>query len=234
VIAPQVESMAEMHRNVIFLKIDVDQLQEISVMNQVRAMPTFLFFKNGAKIAQFEGADSSRLQNMVLQYDTFENVLVKQAKELLDNQKSLAFAQNLDCLKTIRSLLSNVVSHPQEEKYRSIRTTNPAIEKRLGSAPGAFQFLEAVGFERQGENLVLSKDKNVKDQYQDILELLDQKQNHVSRTAQMLLKDKQDEEKKRKELEDRKTKIREEKKRQMEEKQKLTLQTKMDHKDGNL
>lgn len=233
-ISPQVESMAEQYRNVIFIKVDVDQQQELGAMNQVRAMPTFLFFKNGSKIAQFEGADSSRLQSMVLQYDTFENELVKKARDILDHQKHLAFGHSVECLKTIVTLMSNVVKHPHEEKYRSINLANPAIQKRLSSFAGSIQFMEAVGFEKQqhgSETMVLDRSKNVTEQYQDILEVLNQKVNGLVRSQQLQQKEQEEQEKKKKEIEERMERIREEKRRQKEEKQRLAMQTKLDHRD---
>jgi len=230
-IAPQIESMAEMFRNVIFIKVDVDELKDVAMMNQVRAMPTFMFFKNGAKIAQFEGADSSRLQSMVLQYDTYQNELVKNAKEALDQKGPLT--QNEEALKTLISILNNIANHPMEEKYRSIRTTNPAIEKRLGSVPGALAFLQGIGFERNGEFLTLAKDKNVTEQYVDILDMVKKQHNLTSQMARMRQKDLEDQEKKRLEIEARMAQIKEEKRNQLKEKQRLATLAKLDHRDQN-
>lgn len=224
-IAPHMDSMAEMFKNVIFIKVDVDELKQVSMMNQVRAMPTFLFFKNGAKIAQFEGADVNRLQSMVLQYDTYQNELVKNAKDILDRKGPLT--QNEECLKTLISIITNIINHPNEDKYQSIRTTNPAIEKRLGTVPGAYDFLMGIGFERNGEFLTLNKQKgDVSEQFSDILDMVKQAHQLASKISRMRQQDVEEQEKKRRELEARMSQIKEQKRLQQQEKQRLA---KLDH-----
>lgn len=69
-IAPHVHKLAEQKPNVNFLKIDVDQAGEIAQEYRIRAMPTFMFFKNGNKISAFEGADFNQLMSIVQQHDT--------------------------------------------------------------------------------------------------------------------------------------------------------------------
>eukprot|EP00439_Symbiodinium_sp_Y106_P057997 s223_g8.t1 len=54
-------------------------------------------------------------------------------------------AQRREGLSTVSKLLRNLVSSPHEEKYRRIRTTNPAIAERL--FPECFDLLKATGFE---------------------------------------------------------------------------------------
>ena len=36
--------------DVVFLKVDVDECEDIAMENQISAMPTFLFLKNGQKV----------------------------------------------------------------------------------------------------------------------------------------------------------------------------------------
>ncbi|EED92740.1 predicted protein [Thalassiosira pseudonana CCMP1335] len=49
-------------------------------------------------------------------------------------------------LATADKLLSNIISHPMEEKYRSIKKSNPAFHKRLGGVSGGEALLLASGF----------------------------------------------------------------------------------------
>jgi len=49
-------------------------------------------------------------------------------------------------LTTADKLLKNIVSHPMEEKYRTIKKSNPAFNKRLGGVTGGEAFLLASGF----------------------------------------------------------------------------------------
>lgn len=45
-----------------FYKVDVDEQSQIASEVGIRAMPTFVFFKNGEKIETVVGADPSKLQ----------------------------------------------------------------------------------------------------------------------------------------------------------------------------
>ncbi|KAG6001748.1 hypothetical protein E4U54_000992 [Claviceps lovelessii] len=44
-----------------FVKFDVDQLPAVTQALQVRAMPTFFFFKNGKKVDELVGANPNAL-----------------------------------------------------------------------------------------------------------------------------------------------------------------------------
>ncbi|KAL7786319.1 thioredoxin-like protein [Trichoderma ceciliae] len=59
-IAPILEKAsdeAEFKDKVHFVKFDVDELPELSQELGIRAMPTFLFFKNGEKVDEMVGAN---------------------------------------------------------------------------------------------------------------------------------------------------------------------------------
>lgn len=60
-IAPQVHELAMQHPNVNFMKVDVDHVGDAAAEFRVRAMPTFIFFRGGAEMERFEGADIRRL-----------------------------------------------------------------------------------------------------------------------------------------------------------------------------
>lgn len=55
---PIIDQLAEEVKNVKFVKIDVDQNQELSSQYQVFSIPTFLIFKDGQVVNQFVGAQS--------------------------------------------------------------------------------------------------------------------------------------------------------------------------------
>ncbi|MEK7523202.1 MAG: thioredoxin [Patescibacteria group bacterium] len=55
---PIIEQLAEEVKTVKFVKVDVDQNQELSTQYQVFSIPTFLLFKNGQVVSQFVGAQS--------------------------------------------------------------------------------------------------------------------------------------------------------------------------------
>ena len=67
-IGPRFEAMEAEFPFADFYKLDVDENQECAMQLGVRAMPTFLFFKHGAKAAEFTGADEGRLRAILLEH----------------------------------------------------------------------------------------------------------------------------------------------------------------------
>ena len=49
-IAPKIEQMAGEMANVVFLKVDVDEAEDVAQEYNISAMPTFVFLKNGQKV----------------------------------------------------------------------------------------------------------------------------------------------------------------------------------------
>ncbi|KAI4884985.1 hypothetical protein NFI96_020251, partial [Prochilodus magdalenae] len=45
------------NKNVVFLKVDVDEAQDVASSCGIRSMPTFHFYKNGEKVEEFSGAN---------------------------------------------------------------------------------------------------------------------------------------------------------------------------------
>ncbi|TCD64741.1 hypothetical protein EIP91_003663 [Steccherinum ochraceum] len=65
VISPIFEKLAAQFPNIEFRKVDVDAQDQISQEVGVRAMPTFIAFKDGAKIKDLVGANPSGLQDLL-------------------------------------------------------------------------------------------------------------------------------------------------------------------------
>ncbi|XP_070785526.1 thioredoxin-like [Enoplosus armatus] len=55
------ESLKPENANVIFLKVDVDEAEDVSSECKISCMPTFHFYKNGAKVDEFSGANKATL-----------------------------------------------------------------------------------------------------------------------------------------------------------------------------
>ena len=67
-IAPMIQEMSESMDNVVFLKVDVDENEESAAEYNISAMPTFVFIKKGAKIADMMGANAEKLKAMVAEH----------------------------------------------------------------------------------------------------------------------------------------------------------------------
>ncbi|KAF3400949.1 Thioredoxin-1, partial [Talaromyces pinophilus] len=61
-IAPKVHAWSEEHTDVDFVKFDVDESPDVAQELGIRAMPTFLFFKNGQKITEVVGVNPPALE----------------------------------------------------------------------------------------------------------------------------------------------------------------------------
>eukprot|EP00981_Chlorochromonas_danica_P004719 scaffold954_cov173-Ochromonas_danica.AAC.5 len=54
--------------DVLFVKIDVDKAADVSMANNIKAMPTFLFFKDKKKVDQLTGWNETRLKTLMQKY----------------------------------------------------------------------------------------------------------------------------------------------------------------------
>ncbi|CAJ1946378.1 unnamed protein product [Cylindrotheca closterium] len=64
-IAPIFAKMAEENPEVEFVKVDVDEANDVAGMCGISAMPTFQVYKGGAKVEELRGADPKGLSAMV-------------------------------------------------------------------------------------------------------------------------------------------------------------------------
>jgi thiol-disulfide isomerase/thioredoxin len=54
-ISPKFEEMSKKYTDIACFKVDVDEAEDVAAACEITAMPTFQFFKNGAKVAEFKG-----------------------------------------------------------------------------------------------------------------------------------------------------------------------------------
>ncbi|KAI3959093.1 hypothetical protein MKX01_023769 [Papaver californicum] len=67
-ITPILTEIAKKLPNVLFLKVDVDELRTVSEEWNVEAMPTFVFLKDGKEVDRVVGAKKDELQNTIAKH----------------------------------------------------------------------------------------------------------------------------------------------------------------------
>ncbi|XP_017479593.1 PREDICTED: thioredoxin-like protein 1 [Rhagoletis zephyria] len=67
-IAPHFELLPNKYPKAIFLKVDVDKCQDTAASQGVSAMPTFIFYRNRAKIDRVQGADIMVLEGKIQEH----------------------------------------------------------------------------------------------------------------------------------------------------------------------
>ncbi|KAF4359537.1 hypothetical protein F8388_003540 [Cannabis sativa] len=68
VIGPILADLAKKTPNVVFLKVDVDELQDVATEWEIEAMPTILFLKEGKIVDKIVGAKKDELVEKVARY----------------------------------------------------------------------------------------------------------------------------------------------------------------------
>uniref|UniRef100_A0A0C9RY05 TSA: Wollemia nobilis Ref_Wollemi_Transcript_4590_993 transcribed RNA sequence n=1 Tax=Wollemia nobilis TaxID=56998 RepID=A0A0C9RY05_9CONI len=69
-IAPFYSELSVKYPQLVFLKVDVDEMNDLTSTWDIRAMPTFLFIKDGKQIDKLVGANKRELEKKVINYAT--------------------------------------------------------------------------------------------------------------------------------------------------------------------
>ena len=64
-IAPYIEQLSNELSDVVFLKVDVDELPDIAAKEDIKAMPTFRFYKGGQTVGELVGASQTKLKELI-------------------------------------------------------------------------------------------------------------------------------------------------------------------------
>ncbi|KAJ8680363.1 hypothetical protein QAD02_016150 [Eretmocerus hayati] len=67
-IAPKLDELSKELDDVVFLKVDVDKVENLTEKYEISSMPTFVFIKNGNKIDQFSGANITKIQDKIKEH----------------------------------------------------------------------------------------------------------------------------------------------------------------------
>ncbi|KAF8022778.1 hypothetical protein BT93_F0326 [Corymbia citriodora subsp. variegata] len=70
IMAPILTELARRMPNVLFLKVDVDELRTVSEEYSIEAMPTFLLLKEGQLVDRLVGAKKDDLQMLIAKHAT--------------------------------------------------------------------------------------------------------------------------------------------------------------------
>jgi thioredoxin 1 len=100
-----------------------------------------------AATASFSFSARERLQDRITTH--IEN-LVQQVGNVFDAEQSVV---------TIRSLLSNIIRDPYEEKFRTINLSNKVIATKVAKYPACIAILKSNGFAKSESTMVIGKGK---------------------------------------------------------------------------
>mmetsp|Transcript_2424 Transcript_2424/g.7206 ORF Transcript_2424/g.7206 Transcript_2424/m.7206 type:complete len:181 (+) Transcript_2424:25-567(+) len=67
-IAPVFAALAEEMTDVVFVKVDVDDNEETAAACGIQSMPTFQFYKSGAKVHEFSGATKEKITDAITKF----------------------------------------------------------------------------------------------------------------------------------------------------------------------
>merc|ERR1712224_407561 len=67
-IAPIFAKLAKEMPDVVFVKVDVDDNEETAAACGIQAMPTFQFYKSGAKVHEFSGASEAKIKEAIAKF----------------------------------------------------------------------------------------------------------------------------------------------------------------------
>ncbi|CAK9805278.1 Trx-2 [Anthophora plagiata] len=63
--APHFDALAQEMKDVVFLKVDVDECEELNVAFHITSMPTFIFIKNGKEVDRLSGVNQEKFHSLI-------------------------------------------------------------------------------------------------------------------------------------------------------------------------
>lgn len=68
-ISPEFDRLSESYANIVFLKVDVDEVEAVAAACGISAMPTFQVWKDGKKVDELVGASKEKLKELIEKYN---------------------------------------------------------------------------------------------------------------------------------------------------------------------
>ena len=65
VVAPKIVALSDLYTNVHFVKVDVDEVPDVAQELGIRAMPTFVIFKEEKKVGEVVGANQDAVRTVI-------------------------------------------------------------------------------------------------------------------------------------------------------------------------
>ncbi|XP_054708378.1 thioredoxin-2-like [Uloborus diversus] len=67
-IAPFFQELSDEYTDVVFLKVDVDEVEDVAAKYNVSSIPKFVFLKNKEQVDDMCGADQDKLKEILLKH----------------------------------------------------------------------------------------------------------------------------------------------------------------------
>ena len=84
-VTPIIDELAEKYENIKFLKVNVDQADEIAEGFEIGSLPTFIYLNLGNIVQRIEGAD---LNNILTSIEKLDQIINKEEEQIYESKKS--------------------------------------------------------------------------------------------------------------------------------------------------
>lgn len=127
--------------NAVFVKIDTNQVHQLSSRYGVRSIPTFIFFHDGKKVTEFSGAGEAQLRQLtdqVIRQAEYENVKIT-PESLLDYYKEKDGSKTAEAVQSIHDKCVQKMKGAKVDTDECVgaaaRKLAKSLKKKYGSSP---------------------------------------------------------------------------------------------------